>query len=298
MITAADLERFLNIVTNAWITSHAYLVNNKVKHTGSIYKCLVAHTSGTFTTDLAAGKWELDNNELIEDCINEAIGIAETETNQKLIYDEYTINITGNGNNYVYLPAKYIYEITAIKVYNKLGAYAWDDIFESGYGLYDGTGITGIVLEESTGLVSSEYKLTLKQGYVFTFGAGIKITFKGGYVSADNWITATSYLVDDYVRYNNKTYVCLIAHTSDDFATDLTALKWELATEITAPKDLQNAVKYQAAFQYAESPAGMGWFAKTSNNVGGQSSEGFSIGVNEMRDYINKIFSKHRLMNI
>lgn len=43
----------------AWVTAHAYTVGTSVK-TGTpedIYVCKIAHTSGTFATDLAAGKW-------------------------------------------------------------------------------------------------------------------------------------------------------------------------------------------------------------------------------------------------
>lgn len=41
----------------AWQTSTAYVVGNYVTQTAVIYYCLIAHTSGTFATDLAAGKW-------------------------------------------------------------------------------------------------------------------------------------------------------------------------------------------------------------------------------------------------
>ena len=41
----------------AWLTSTAYAVNDVVTNSGNTYLCLVAHTSGTFATDLAANKW-------------------------------------------------------------------------------------------------------------------------------------------------------------------------------------------------------------------------------------------------
>lgn len=41
----------------AWLTLTGYVVGNYVTESGTIYYCLVAHTSGTFATDLAAGKW-------------------------------------------------------------------------------------------------------------------------------------------------------------------------------------------------------------------------------------------------
>lgn len=42
------------------------------------------------------------------------------------------------------------------------------------------------------------------------------------------WLTATSYAKNDLVKTAGNVYICLEAHTSGTFATDLTALKWEL----------------------------------------------------------------------
>lgn len=42
-----------------WETSTVYAVRDLVQHEGSAYICAIAHTSGTFATDLSAGKWEL-----------------------------------------------------------------------------------------------------------------------------------------------------------------------------------------------------------------------------------------------
>lgn len=41
----------------AWVTLTPYIVGNFVTNSGTTYYCLVAHTAGTFATDLAAGKW-------------------------------------------------------------------------------------------------------------------------------------------------------------------------------------------------------------------------------------------------
>lgn len=43
----------------AWLTATAYTVGALVAQGGSKYYCTTAHTSGTFATDLAAGKWYL-----------------------------------------------------------------------------------------------------------------------------------------------------------------------------------------------------------------------------------------------
>lgn len=45
------------------------------------------------------------------------------------------------------------------------------------------------------------------------------------------WATSTVYGVHDVVRYNSNGYVCVTAHTSGTFTTDLSAGKWELMWE-------------------------------------------------------------------
>lgn len=40
------------------------------------------------------------------------------------------------------------------------------------------------------------------------------------------WVTATAYAVDDTVTTSNTLYICLVAHTSGTFSTDLAAEKW------------------------------------------------------------------------
>lgn len=41
-----------------WLTAQAYETTDTVTETNRLYVCAVAHTSGTFATDLAAGKWD------------------------------------------------------------------------------------------------------------------------------------------------------------------------------------------------------------------------------------------------
>ena len=68
----ADLDmnghRILNAVAqegegfvwrDSWTTATSYEANNLIKYNGDVYICVTAHTSGTWATDLAAGKWTL-----------------------------------------------------------------------------------------------------------------------------------------------------------------------------------------------------------------------------------------------
>ena len=43
----------------AWVTGRTYPVGHAVTSGGLIYRCLTAHTAGTFATDLAANRWVL-----------------------------------------------------------------------------------------------------------------------------------------------------------------------------------------------------------------------------------------------
>jgi hypothetical protein len=42
-----------------WATATAYVVNDMVDVNGAAYICAVAHTSGVFATDYAAGNWQI-----------------------------------------------------------------------------------------------------------------------------------------------------------------------------------------------------------------------------------------------
>lgn len=42
-----------------WTTATAYVVGDMVEVSGASYICAVAHTSGVFATDHAAGKWQI-----------------------------------------------------------------------------------------------------------------------------------------------------------------------------------------------------------------------------------------------
>ena len=53
--------RIYKFDTTAWVTATTYVVGDvrTVSTSGECYRCIVAHTSGTFATDLAASKWVL-----------------------------------------------------------------------------------------------------------------------------------------------------------------------------------------------------------------------------------------------
>lgn len=50
----------------AWVTGTAYVVGDLRTESGVTYYCIVAHTSGTFATDLAAAKWYAQDGTIYE----------------------------------------------------------------------------------------------------------------------------------------------------------------------------------------------------------------------------------------
>jgi hypothetical protein len=48
------------------------------------------------------------------------------------------------------------------------------------------------------------------------------------------WVTGTAYIVRDWIVYQNQYAVCLEAHTSGTFATDVTNVKWVVVVDLSA----------------------------------------------------------------
>lgn len=55
------MPRIYKFDTTEWATAQSYVVGDvrTLATSGECYRCLVAHTSGTFATDLSGGKWVL-----------------------------------------------------------------------------------------------------------------------------------------------------------------------------------------------------------------------------------------------
>lgn len=54
-----SVEESLPEWKSEWVTATAYAVGDLVRYDGSSYICTIAHTSGTFSTDLSNVRWEL-----------------------------------------------------------------------------------------------------------------------------------------------------------------------------------------------------------------------------------------------
>jgi hypothetical protein len=77
------------------------------------------------------------------------------------------------------------------------------------------------------------------------------------------WQTAKAYVLNDVVWQSNVLYVCIIAHTSGVFATDLAALRWQSYIDYASPLATATAAA-TAASASATAAAGSATAAATS----------------------------------
>jgi hypothetical protein len=59
-----------------------------------------------------------------------------------------------------------------------------------------------------------------------------------------NWVTATSYKTGDIAQTNGIAYICIVAHTSGVFATDLAAVRWQVFVQTNLPTQTGNSGRY------------------------------------------------------
>ena len=183
----------------AWATNTVYAVGDRVLQSSIVYLCATAHTAGTFSTDLTAGKW------VAQDAWTYADRRFEDSVDQAS-----TLTILLRREN-----------ITVIDAFTDLSALTPEimqgneirDVFTTATGEADYIGLRYKNLSASS------------RSYCSGFAASQLVTLvaSGDYPA---WVTATAYVVGNRVVQSGTRYICATAHTSDVFATDLAAAKW------------------------------------------------------------------------
>jgi hypothetical protein len=124
--------------TSAWVTVTSYSVGDFVQESSTIYYCIVAHTSGTFATDLAAGKW-----------VAQSIYELPTPFTQAELFDLQFVQI----NDLVYITSL----ISSPQLLTRLGDNSWtieDFGFFGGPYLDDNETATTITPSATTGAIT------------------------------------------------------------------------------------------------------------------------------------------------
>lgn len=176
-----DRAQILKSSPAAWLTLTDYEIGDFVTESGTSYYCIEAHTSGTFSTDLAADKWvaqeiyEIPSPYLETDLAS--IQFVQSADVMFLVHPDY--------------PPK------------KLSRLDHDD-----WTLTDFPFQNGPFMDENVSAV------TITPSY-------------------PAWATTTDYAVNNHVVESSKVYICVTAHTSGVFATDLSAGKWRQVFQYT-----------------------------------------------------------------
>lgn len=72
---------------------------------------------------------------------------------------------------------------------------------------------------------------------------GNPITIEG-WVWKGPWATTTAYVIGDVVENSGTSYICILAHTSGTFSTDLSNVKWQLIATANLPTQTSHNGKY------------------------------------------------------
>ena len=94
---------------------------------------------------------------------------------------------------------------------------------------------------DGTGPNQMEANLDMNGNLILNSGNAIQVS---GFTWEGPWITTTSYSVGDIVENGGSAYMCIVAHTSGTFATDLAAAKWQLFASASLPSQTGNTGEF------------------------------------------------------
>lgn len=195
---------------------------------------------------------DTSKDEQLNGFIRDAISELNSLTSRRLDYALQTEILDGTGGVTIVLNN---YPVTEVEKIEFLCDANWEDLFTAP----DDFSNSAVLLKE-VGIIK------LLKSYVFPKDErNIKVTYSAGYKWAEEWKAETAYSVDEMVRYSNVIYTCKEAHTS---GTSFDETKWDTDSAKAVPELLARAVKYLAAKQFYESPAGKNLFMKLSESRG------------------------------
>jgi len=120
----------------------------------------------------------------------------------------------------------------------------------SGYGTVDALNANFDAIEDAfdntlsrDGDTPNQMSANLDMNGFLILNQGNPITVEG-FNWEGQWLTATAYQVGDVIQQEGSAYVCVVAHTSSVFATDLSAFRWQLVAQVNFPTQTGNSGKY------------------------------------------------------
>lgn len=103
------------------------------------------------------------------------------------------------------------------------------------------TALDNTLSRDGTGPNQMNADLDMNGHYLLNSGNAIQVT---GFAWEGPWVTSRAYQVGDITENNGTAYMCIVAHTSSTFATDLAAAKWQTFATASLPTQTGNAKKF------------------------------------------------------
>jgi len=199
---------------------------------------------------------DTSQDEILQEFIDDATAEACTFCGRNLDYANHKIYLDGSDNDTLVLPDYPIVKINSLQYYDEnefVDLIAAPDTIAETVNMFD----NGII--------------KLLKSYIFFSGSGnIYVDYDAGYSPDDTWVSGTQYPVGSIVIYQGIIYKCISQQGS---TVNFNSANWEVIGSALPPADLVRAIKYIAAKQYMDSPAGKSRFKKISENSGGSGSE-------------------------
>ena len=227
-----------------WATGLTYQVGDIAMYSNSLYSCLVAHTAGTFATDLSANKWVQVGGGSGSASITTTVTAGQNLNTNDAVYIASSAD-TGRITGYAYqvdptnaLRTNFVGFVQAATssggtaTIQLSGILAGFTGLSAGKALYASTATPG-AYQQTAPTTNGQYVIQLGEALSATT---ISINGAGGATAtliqsnAIDWTTGKAYNAGDVAVYNNNLYSCLTSHTaSAAFETDLQSSNWVLA---------------------------------------------------------------------
>lgn len=169
MITITELSTYLKMNVPAWVTSTNYTAGQSLVTSSSvIYICLITHTSGTFATDLAAGKWRTSQ---LYGSLNAGKDFVHRYTGRNFTTGTVTEYFKGIDVPIYYAKEYPVTAVSSVSEFDEEDS-AWESIFVDPDTVADSVHFNGV-----------DSAIELYNGYSFSDGVRYRVVFTGGYTS-------------------------------------------------------------------------------------------------------------------
>ena len=241
---------------DTWATSTSYTAGKALKHNGSYWQVTTNHTSGTFVTDLQAGKLQHYNfAPTTEPTSAELITKVKTSTPETTQVDRlakyhfanelanvdtanvdqvstFTTNLQNAITSFKDIDVQPIgFKVNRDRIGKDLTTFGWDTLMWDTTALTTNTKI-GYDDDTTQNWYDSKFineNLQWKTGTTFSKNSFVKYS---DLTHLTAWSASVSYTVGDIVKHNNKVYVANVTHKNLASETSMQTSRWDEVVDL------------------------------------------------------------------